>query len=209
MYTTIFIFLVLGGLGFPIPEELPILVGGMAGAKDSSFAVMFLVCYLGALFGDNMMYFVGRFLGIKVLQAGVRSPIFPQITPRRVRKVRDGMRRNRLVFFLICRHLFFLRGATFVVSGSLRIPYFEFLIADGLAAVVSVSLFLSLGYFLGERLSPELITLIIRQANLILLGVLAAGIVIFAILARITARNGESIEAADTAVPAEDGAVRS
>ena len=40
-----------------------------------------------------------------------------------------------------------------VAAGAIRFPFLKFVIADGIAALVSGGLFIGLGYFLGRRLN--------------------------------------------------------
>jgi membrane protein DedA with SNARE-associated domain len=167
MQTTIFIALILGGLGFPIPEELPLLLAGLALAQEPVGVIqMLVICYAGVLIGDQTMYLFGYLFGQKVLKAGANSTFFPGLTPERIDEVREGLRKRRLVYVFVGRHLFFLRSATFVVAGTLRVPYWEFLIADALAALVSVALFVFLGYMFGGQLSEETLSHIVRRAHI-------------------------------------------
>ena len=183
MYTTIFILLVLGGLGFPMPEEIPLLIAGIGCSQGKlSIELAFLICYVGVLVGDQTMYAFGYFFGNKLLNAGTRSPLLPAITKERVNDVREGLRKRRLMALFVGRHLFFLRSVTFVVAGALHVPFLEFLIADAAAAIVSVSVFMGLGYVLGESLSPEVVTHLAHQANLylgLLVGVIGLGYIVY------------------------------
>lgn len=180
MYSTVFIFLILGGLGFPIPEEFPLIIGGMAAASaTASIQLMFVVCYLGVLIGDQTMYLFGRLFGHKLLRAGTKSSLFPSITEERVNEVREGLRKKRLLYLFIGRHFFFLRSVTFLVAGSLRVPFFEFLAADAAAALCSVGIFVGLGYFVGNQIAPEVITKIAHQATFYLVIALCLGAVVY------------------------------
>ncbi len=184
MYWTVFISLILGALGFPIPEELPLIVGGLAVASgELSAEIMFGICFAGVLIGDQFMYFVGRFIGNRLLEAGKRSPLLPAITEERINEVRDGLRRKRLFYIFVGRHLFFLRSVTFLAAGSLRIPFLEFFFADFLAACFSVSIFFGLGYWLGGQVSPEFVPNVIHYARTVLMGVVCLGLFVFIVAA--------------------------
>src|SRR5262249_32016422 len=63
------------------------------------------------------------------------------------------------------RHLFPVRTATFITAGALHIPFLEFLAADAIAALVSVSLVVFIGHFLGGQLTPELIKDLIHRSH--------------------------------------------
>ncbi len=183
VHVTVFALLILGGLGFPVPEDLPILLGGVAASKDIvSLEVMFLTCYLGVTFGDQIMFFVGHHFGQRILDAGTRSPFFPSITEDKVNEVREGLRKRRLLFIFIARHLFPIRSVTFIVAGALRIPYVEFFIADAIAGFVSVAIMLTLGVILGRTLTPEMIQHLSQQAHLYIIALVA--VVMLAYLGR-------------------------
>ena len=56
--------LFLGGLGFPIPEELPILAAGaLAHEKIVRWWIALPVCFVGVLSGDVVLYWVGHHWG--------------------------------------------------------------------------------------------------------------------------------------------------
>lgn len=172
LHITLFGMLILGGFGFPIPEDIPLILGGVAASQDVvSFKAILLTCYLGVVLADQIIYFFGYFFGQKLINAGTKSDLFPSITEERVEKIRAGLRRRRFVYILVGRHLFPLRTATFLVAGSLAIPYLEFLIADAIAALLSVALVTSAGYWLGGQLSPEVIGHFIHQSNYYLIGI--------------------------------------
>ncbi|MCB0360339.1 MAG: DedA family protein, partial [Bdellovibrionales bacterium] len=168
VHIAVFVLLVLGGLGFPIPEDIPLLLGGVAIQKGiAPLNTMFLVCYLGVMVGDQMMFFIGHRFGQRILDAGSKSAFFPSITEARIEEIREGLRKRRLFYIFIGRHLFPIRSATFISAGALRIPFLEFLAADALAALVSVSIMMSLGWWLGGKLTPEHIQVLAHEANVV------------------------------------------
>ncbi|MFN8391521.1 MAG: VTT domain-containing protein [Bdellovibrionota bacterium] len=174
VHITVLSMLLLGGLGFPMPEDIPLVLGGVAASQGIvSIKGMFLTCYVGVLLADQIIFLFGFFFGQRLLNAGTRSTFFPSITESRVQRVRDGLRRRRLVYILLGRHFFPLRTATFLIAGTLRIPFIEFLIADAFAALLSVGLVLWVGYFLGGKLTPEMISHIVHQAHYYLAGFVA------------------------------------
>jgi membrane protein DedA with SNARE-associated domain len=73
-----------------------------------------------------------------------------------------------------------IRGAMVVAAGATRFNFVKFVIADGLAALVSGGLFVALGYYLGKKWgSVEEIRRQIKPVeHWVLLGI-AAGLVLF------------------------------
>ncbi len=166
VHVTVFSLLVLGGFGFPIPEDIPLILGGVAWQQGLvAPQAILLTCYVGVLLADQMVYAFGYFFGQRILKAGTDSPLFPSITEERVLLIREGLRKKRLTYIFIGRHLFPVRTATFLTAGALHIPFLEFLIADAIAAVVSVSVVVAIGHVLGGQLTPEIISHLVHQSH--------------------------------------------
>lgn len=182
LHITLFSMLLLGAFGFPIPEDIPLVLAGVASAQGLvSLKAIFLTCYVGVLLADQIIYLFGYCFGQRLLHAGARSPIFPAITEHRIDVIRHGLRKRRFIYILLGRHFFPLRTATFLVAGALRIPFLEFLIADALAALISVTLVVWLGYWLGGKLTPEVISHIVHQGNIYLAVAIGIGVIAFVI----------------------------
>ena len=166
----VFCLLILGGLGFPIPEDIPLLFAGVAAQKEFVKPLsIFSTSYVGVLLADQIVFLIGYFFGPKLLDAGAKSNFFPSITEKRICKIREGLRKRKLFYIFLGRHLFPLRTATFLTAGALRIPYLEFLFSDALAAFVSVSIVTSIGYLLGGKLTPEIIGKIVKEFHFFLI----------------------------------------
>lgn len=193
VHWAIFMSLVLSSLGFPIPEDIPLLLGGVAFAKNVVGCSVYLTSYTGVILGDLVIYWIGYLFGERLLRAGTESSFLPAITQERVDSFREHWRRQRLVYVLAARHLFPIRGVTFLSAGALRVPFMEFLIADLLAALVSVSIMVSLGYYIGGHLTPEVTDHLLRKAHLYLGGLTLLALIfvvfrkkIFRIFSRVT-----------------------
>lgn len=148
-YFAVFIFLILCGVGNPIPEDTILLAAGYL-AYDNVVNLYFIigVCYLGVLAGDLLLYGVGRKYGQKL----INHPKFLKIIPiGRIEKVRRGFlkRGHWMVFF--ARFLIGFRSPTFLLSGVMRLPLKEFLLIDCLGALISVPVFVGLGYLFGAH----------------------------------------------------------
>lgn len=156
LHSVIFISLILGGFGLPIPEDLPVLLAGIVASKGAvSLTSIFAVCYIGVIVADLMIYAIGYKLGPRLVSYGTKSPFLPSITAERVEKIRVKLNKHQFLCIFLGRHLFPLRTVTFLSAGALRIPFSEFLISDAIAAFISITLMLGLGYLLGENITPE------------------------------------------------------
>jgi membrane protein DedA with SNARE-associated domain len=193
VHITILTMLLLGGLGFPVPEDIPLILGGVAASQGLvSFRAVFLTCYVGVLLADQVIYLFGYYFGQRLLNAGTRSPFFPSITEDRVDSIRDGLRKKRLIYIVLGRHFFPLRTATFLIAGTLAIPYMEFLVADAFAALLSVTLVLWLGYLLGGQLTPEVISHLVHESHYYIFAFTLVGIVMYLVTRRIKKRKLQS-----------------
>jgi membrane protein DedA with SNARE-associated domain len=93
-----------------------------------------------------------------------------------------------------------IRGAMVVVAGATRFSFWKFLIADGLAAIVSGGLFLFLGYMFGKNM--DLLRHRVEEGKkwtLVAVLVLGAGIGLWVWLRR--RREYPEAVAAETAAP--------
>lgn len=141
------------GLGFPMPEELPVVIGGgLAGhqSEDRVFVVtMLLVCIIGVVLGDSCLYLIGRIWGTRL----VELPLFRDrlLPPERLASITDNFHRYGIKILLFARLTPGIRAPIFMTAGITRLPMARFLIADGVYAIPGVTILFFLGYFFTER----------------------------------------------------------
>lgn len=149
LYIAIFFALLGGSFGLPIPEDLPLLIGGVLihqGRAD--VGLMALVCYVAILLGDIIIYRIGNRLGPALF---TRRWFRRRVSLSKIKKLRADLNRRSFYMILIARHLFYLRTVTFLVCGAVKIDFIRFLIADMLAAIISLPIMLGLGYLGAEH----------------------------------------------------------
>jgi membrane protein DedA with SNARE-associated domain len=151
-FTTLglFLALVLTGLGLPVPEDLILLTGGvLAHQRVTHLGWTIVILYIGVLTGDLIIYSFGRRFGDTVLQ---HPYVLRLLSAARQQKIERYFARygNRTVFLV--RHLAVLRAPTYLIAGAMKVPGWQFLLWDGLAALVSVPLMTSLGYFFADHI---------------------------------------------------------
>ncbi|MGH8506502.1 MAG: DedA family protein [Stenotrophobium sp.] len=143
-YLSVFLVLLLCGVGLPVPEDIVLLAGGVISELGyANVHVMFGVCMAGVLLGDWAMFMMGRHFGERVMTWRWVACL---ITPRRRLQVQQKFDRygNRLL--LIARFLPGLRAPIFIVAGwSRRVSPLKFILLDGIAALVSVPFWVYLG----------------------------------------------------------------
>jgi membrane protein DedA with SNARE-associated domain len=177
IYFALALLLIGGGIGLPIPEDLPLLAGGIAiNTGVAEPLPTFLVCYAAILAGDLVIFLLGRKLGPAIFNhRWFRS----KFSTHGLRKVKVNLERQSLLMIFIARHLFYLRTVTFLTCGAVRMHIRRFLLADAAAALISVPVMLSLGYVAAEHYSTVIKA--IRHAEIlsVIAGVLIAAYLLY------------------------------
>lgn len=145
-YAAVFFVLVICGFGVPIPEDLTLVTGGViSGMGYTNPHIMFAVGMLGVLVGDGVMFAAGRIWGQKILRF---KPIARIMTPKRYEQVQEKFDKYGNWVLFVARFLPGLRTAVFVTAGiSRKVSYLRFIIMDGLAALISVPIWIYLGEY--------------------------------------------------------------
>ncbi len=145
-YLAVFVVLLVCGFGVPIPEDVSLVAGGIiAGLGYADLRMMCVVGLSGVLIGDSAMFLIGRHLGTRALKLRWIGRL---LTPNRYARVQAKFDRhgNRMMF--IARFLPGLRAAVFLTAGmTRRVGFLRFLLLDGAAALISVPVWIGLGYY--------------------------------------------------------------
>jgi hypothetical protein len=103
-----------------------------------------------ASYAETYSFFaIGRRFGPSLFEKSWFRHKFP---PRKVKLIRLKLERRSLVMIFLARHLFYLRTVTFLTCGAVRMTLWRFIVADALAALISVPLMIFLGYKFAEHL---------------------------------------------------------
>lgn len=169
-YGGIVLVLLLGGLGVPLPEELPILAAGaLAREAVIRWWIALPLCIVGVLVGDVVLYWAGHHWGERLL--GWRVVRFV-LTEARERRLLSAYRRHGLKIVVIARHVVGLRAAAFLTAGIARLPFWKFLLVDTAAACVGVPVSFGFAYFFTDQLRAILDDIHRVERWLLLLGLL-------------------------------------
>ena len=173
-YLGVFLSILATGVGFPMPEELPIVLGGAMGARDRVYVwIMLPVCIVGVIIGDSFLYLIGRFWGTKLVELPfIRKKLLP---PDRLAKIADNFRKYGVTVLLFARLTPGIRAPIFLTAGITKMPIMNFLVADAIYAVPGVSILFFLGYWFTDAII-ELIEAESRYVKPILVVVVLAGI---------------------------------
>lgn len=152
-YAAIFGILIICGLGVPLPEDVPLMAAGYLTWRGTMNAELaFATTMIGVLLGDTMLFFIGRRIGPAIMGTPWIEAI---VSKKRQRRVKAYFRvyGDRVVF--LARFVAGIRGAVFFLAGATNVRYRRFLMFDALAALLSVPVWLLLGYGLGHWLGDE------------------------------------------------------
>jgi membrane protein DedA with SNARE-associated domain len=162
-YAFVFLILLLCGFGLPMPEDVVLVTGGVlawlasdleavsvrAALADRGLLAMVVVGLSGILAGDTVIFLAGRRFGHRVADF---RPLRRIVTPEKLELVEKKIRRRGNVVVVFARFLPGLRAPTFFTVGHARMPLWEFLLFDGVAALVSAPLWVCLGFWFGSDL---------------------------------------------------------
>lgn len=187
-YVAVFTVLLLCGFGLPMPEDVVLATGGVLawlarGRPVHSFAAMFrdtglltmiAVGLAGILVGDSIIFTAGRRFGHRIADF---RPLRRIITPAKLERVEKELRKKGNVLVMLARFLPGLRAPTFFVVGHARLPYWEFLLFDGAAALVSAPLWVCVGFWFGSNIQ-EAARHAAKFSHYILAGALAVAVLL-------------------------------
>lgn len=149
-YLVLFGLLFSCGLGMPLPEDIPLLVAGMlVGAGKMHLLVVAICGWCGIIGGDCVIYYMGHRFGLNITKVPV---IGKHVTRDRIVQAERLFEKYGIWVVAVGRMFAGIRGAMVVAAGTIRFNFFKFLIADGLAAIVSGGLFVWLGMKFGQNL---------------------------------------------------------
>jgi membrane protein DedA with SNARE-associated domain len=149
-YYVIFGLLFCCGLGLPLPEDIPLILGGYFSATGHlDLAIVGVVSWLGIIGGDCMLYYFGHRYGLNI----TRVPfIGKHVTKERIVRAEQLFERWGIWVVGVGRLFAGIRGAMVIAAGTIRFNFIKFIIADSLAAIISGGLFIALGYWGGKKL---------------------------------------------------------
>jgi membrane protein DedA with SNARE-associated domain len=153
-YGAIVGLLLICGLGVPLPEDITLISAGILSALGSvTLPGAIAAGFFGVIVGDAFMFTLGRVYGRRAF----RLPLIRTImTPKRIATAERKVIRNSKFICFTARFLPGLRSPIFLTSGILGVRAVTFFLLDGLAAMISVPLWILAGQWFGENLEDAL-----------------------------------------------------
>jgi len=175
-YIAIYLCLVFGIIGLPIPDETMMTFSGYLVYKGTlSLPVTFLTALAGSISGITISYALGRFLGMTVVHKYGR---YFRLDEAHIAKAHAWF--DRIGHWALTVGYFIpgVRHFTAYAAGISELSPRTFATYAYLGSLIWVSTFISLGYFLGDRWKAV-------EANIhhyLLYGAIACGVAIIAYL---------------------------
>ncbi len=185
-YLAVIGLLVLAGVGVPLPEEATQLAAGVAAHQGwMRLPLAMAACWVGIVAGDLVWFALARRHGERALSS---RPVAKVLTAARRARVEAHLARHAFLTIAVARHTSGLRLAAFALAATHGVRARTFALADGLSALVSVPLVVSLGYLFSHHLGE--VHRGIRRVEVGILVAVALGAVILVIRRRRRARRG-------------------
>ncbi len=179
-YGLVFLILLAAGFGLPLPEDIPLVMGGVLVYRgQADLATMIVVGYLGIVIGDSVMFGLGRRFGSKV-GSTPRTGFFARIvSPASRARVEGLFKKHGEKIVMLARFLPGIRTVTYFTAGSVGMNYARFLLYDSIAALASAPIFVVLGSYFGADIESLLTRVAAGERNVIigLLSLVAIGLV--------------------------------
>ena len=107
------------------------------------------VCLLGVLAGDTALYWVGHHWGDHILDWRITRLV---LTKEREEAMKRAYHRHGMKIVFIARFVAGFRAAAFLTAGVVRIPFWKFLMVDGVAALIGVPLGFGVAFLFTDQL---------------------------------------------------------
>jgi membrane protein DedA with SNARE-associated domain len=144
-YPVLFGLLLSCGVGVPIPEDIPLLIAGYFVADGRMNLALAAICaWSGIICGDCVLYLLGRWFGRRITKVPI---IGSHINEDRIEKTHQQFEKYGIWVVAVGRLFAGIRGVMVLTAGIIRYTFWHFIIADGIAAVISGGLFMWLGYW--------------------------------------------------------------
>ncbi|HEX2545725.1 MAG TPA: DedA family protein [Ramlibacter sp.] len=148
-YALVFGILVGSGFGLPMNEDL-LLVTAAALTLSGVMAPwpLIAVAWCGLVIADGLIFHWGRLFGTRLLE---HRWLAHAIAPRRLAAMQSFMQRRGAFAIFAARFMPGLRSAVYLAAGSLRVPYRQQFLYDGLAAAIELPLLVFAVRYVGGR----------------------------------------------------------
>ncbi len=159
-------------------DSLLFIAGTVAAVGGLNLSLLLLIITSAAIIGDNVNYFIGRFVGQKILEMNL-----PMIKKEHLDKTHEYFEKYGPLTIIVARFAPFVRTFTPFIAGMGAMEYKKFLPFDICGGILWVCSFTLAGYFLGTipviKENMSLVALIIIVISLGAVGSIVLEIIRF------------------------------
>jgi membrane protein DedA with SNARE-associated domain len=149
-YAGLFMLLILGGIGFPFPEDTTLILCGFLISHEIVKPIPALAAvYAGILMTDFSLYLVGKKYGRAVI---THKRFRRFLSPEKISMLEEKFRKKGILVILLGRQFVGLRAQIFIVAGITGMPALRFIAVDSITAMFTIFLMAGAGYMGGYSL---------------------------------------------------------
>ena len=151
-YLIIFGVLVLAGFGLPMPEDIPLMIGGYLCGQTTGHPHLWIMipgCMISIMSADTLIYFAGRRWGPTINRHWLMKRV---VGVRNIARARVLFKKHGAKFVFFARFFPGLRTPAFFTAGTFKMTYPRFLLWNGSAAVFSVPWVVLLSAYFSEEI---------------------------------------------------------
>jgi membrane protein DedA with SNARE-associated domain len=150
-YAGIFLVVILGNIGVPVPEETVLAVAGyLVWSGRLQLVPVLIVALVSAVAGDNFGYWLGRRYGRAAVERYARW----LLKPARVAVAESFVSRYGALAVCVARFVGGFRFLAGPLAGAVGLPFRAFFLGNLLGAVLFVPYAVGIGYAIGYGLGP-------------------------------------------------------
>lgn len=181
-YAVILGLLLVCGLGVPLPEDITLIGAGFLAALGSiSLPGALAAGFFGVLIGDAMLFTLGRLYGRQVFFLPGFRKIF---TPARIALAEKKVLNNSRFICFTARFLPGLRAPIYLTAGVMGVRPATFYLLDGLAALVSVPIWVIGGWWFATHVDIDTGLMYAKKAQLWIVMTVVVGVVSYILVRR-------------------------
>lgn len=173
-YPAIFVLLMLGVVGIPIPDEtLLVFCGYLISKGKMNPVIAWIFALTGSWCGISLSYCIGRTFGIGVVH---KFGKYLHLDEARLAKIHQWFDRVGHWALLFGYYIAGVRHFTAIVAGTSRLSFPSFMAYAWTGGLLWVTTFLTVGYYLGEnwRRIAEVIHQYMTEVSIVLIVVALA-----------------------------------
>lgn len=178
-YWAVFGILIACGFGLPIPEDISLVAGGIiSGLHFTKLSTMILTGMAGVLIGDGIVFTIGRFYGQRVFSLPLIRKL---MTPDRFTMVQSKFTKYGNWVLFAARFMPGFRTPIFLTAGASRkVSFLRFFVLDGAAALMSVPVWVYLGYLGADN--REWLMQMVKRGQTLTFGVIGLALIVAIII---------------------------